>query len=87
MSVKVGDKVYLVAHAYYHVLGEVTEVLGVRRVALKDASYVYSCRRSWEEFFRDGVKTDTVTHYWGELPDVGYILAVKWNHELPRPKS
>ncbi len=83
MALKVGDKVYLTAHAYFHYLGEVSEILGTRRVALVKASKIHSCQRNWEAFFRDGVKNDTKSDYVGNVLDVGYIDAIEWNHELP----
>lgn len=87
MSIKIGDKVYLTAHAYFHYLGEVTEILGVRRVALKNASKIHSCSRSWEDFFRNGCKEDTTSNYVGNVLDVGYIDAIEWLHDLPKPKK
>ena len=86
MAMKVGDKVYLFVHAYYHILGEVTEILGVRRVALRNASLIWSCRRDWEQFFRDGCKNDTTSHYVGDVTDVGYFMACAWHHELLKLK-
>jgi hypothetical protein len=87
MSVKVGDKVYLIAHAYFHFLGEVSEILGVRRVSLLNASRIHSCSRSWELFFRDGCKDDTRSDYVGTVKDVSYITAEEWKHALPEPKK
>jgi hypothetical protein len=87
MSLKVGDKVYLEAHAYFHYLGEVSEVLGVRRVALKNASKIHNCKRPWEDFFRDGCKDDTKYDYVGNVLDTGYVDAIEWKHDLPKPKK
>jgi hypothetical protein len=86
MSVEVGMKVYVEAHAYHHYLGEVSEVLGIRRIALINASKVISCRRGWEDFFAQGCQNDTTTQYVGTVLDCGYIDVIAWNHDLPRPK-
>jgi hypothetical protein len=65
----------------------VTEILGTRRLALKDASKIHNCQRSWELFFRDGCKSDTRYDYVGNVLDVGYIDVIEWNHDLPKPKE
>jgi hypothetical protein len=87
MAIAIGDKVYLEVHAYHHYLGEVSEILGTRRVALINASKIHNCSRSWEEFFRDGAGTDTTYDYVGDVLDAGYIDAIRWRHELPKPKK
>jgi hypothetical protein len=87
MAIHVGDKVYLRAHAYCHYLGEVSEILGVRRVSLKNASIVYSCARGWEDFFRDGCGNDTKSFYVGNVLDTGYYSCEEWQHPLPKPKT
>jgi hypothetical protein len=83
MAVKVGERYYFIAHAYFHYLGTVSEVLGVRRVALRDAIQVHSHSGNWTEFFRRGITTGTKYDVIGDIPDVGYIAAIAWKHELP----
>lgn len=85
--IKVGDKIYALAHCYYHILGEVSEVLGVRRVALKNAVQVHSCQRNWTLFFADGFRSDTNFDVIGDVPDIGYMYAVAWNHEIPKARK
>lgn len=87
MAVHVGQKVYVEAHAYFHYLGEVSEILGTRRIALKNASKIHNCQRPWEAFFREGAKRDTRYDYVGNVLDVGYIDVIEWKHELPLPKE
>lgn len=88
MALKVGDKVYLIAHAYYHYLGEIAEVLGMRQVALKDASrIVASVPNDIEELHRTGVTAKTTTKYVGNVPSVSFISAEEWRHDLPRAKK
>ena len=82
---RVGEKYYIMAHAYHHVCGEVAELLGPRSVVLKDAVLVHSCGRSWSEFFRDGFKDDT---QYDPIPDgaevTGTFLAVPFAHPVPQ---
>lgn len=87
MSIKVGDRVYLIVHAYHHYIGEVVEILGVRRVALGNASKIHSCNRGWEEFFLEGIGDDTRYDYVGGMPDLAYMIAHEWNHDLPGAKK
>lgn len=82
--VEVGKRYYFIAHAYYHLIGEVTAILGVRRVALKDVIQVHSCPRPWTLFFRDGCKGDTRFDTIGETAEVGYLMAHAWHHEIPK---
>ncbi len=84
---KVGDKVYIISHAYHHYIGEVTEVLGVMRVALKNAIKVHSCPRNIEDFFSSGCKADTNYDYVGVKPDVRYFDSTAWNHKIPGPNK
>ncbi len=82
---EVGKRYYFIAHAYHHFIGEVVEILGVKRVVLNNVVRVQSCRRGWTEFFRDGMKEDTTYTVWTdghELPD--WISATPWPHPIPR---
>lgn len=84
MAVEVGDVVYLQAHAYLRLIGRVSAVLGQRRVALSQASKVYSDDGNDEEFFTRGVDpASTRTAYVGEVPDVAYLAAFAFPFELP----
>ncbi len=85
---KVGDRVYILLHAYHHLVGEVAEVLGYRSVRLTNVAWIYSCQRDWTAFFRDGPGNDTVYHSWpdGEVHD--YLAAFDWKHPLfPRKEE
>lgn len=83
MSIEVGKRYYFVAHAYFHYVGTVTEVLGIRRVALADVVQVHSCGRSWTDFFKDGFKADTRYDVIGTVPDLTYLWAIAWAHKIP----
>lgn len=88
MAVEKGKTYYFIAHAYWHFIGEVTEILGVRRVACRRVIQVHSCQRDWTRFFREGVKkSDTKFDVIGETPDMGYIVAHAWNHPIPESKN
>jgi hypothetical protein len=80
---KPGDKLYLISHPYYHYLGEVVEVLGVRRVALRDVVQVHSDGRGWTAFFAQGVGPQTKYDVIGDAPDVGYLACFAWRHPIP----
>ena len=83
---KVGDKFYFYVHAYHHVVGEVAEFLGPKTAVLKNPVWVYSCRRGWTEFFKDGIrKDDTVFHHLPDGTEVsGWFMACPWNHPIPK---
>ena len=78
--VEIGKSYYFIQHAYYHIVGEVTEIIGVRRVALKNAVKIHSCKRNWTEFLKDGFKKDTQFDVIGNIADTSYISAYEWNH-------
>jgi hypothetical protein len=84
--VKAGDRAYFVAHPYYHFLGEVVEVLGMRRVALRNVVQVHSDSRGWTQFFAQGVGTQTKYDIIGDSPDVGYLFCHAWPHPIPTEK-
>lgn len=84
MALQVGDKVYIIVHPYYHFLGEVTEILGVRRAAFQNMVQIHSDSRGWSQFFAKGVGKETRYDVIGESPDVGYLLAHRWNHPIPK---
>lgn len=81
---KIGEKYYLMAHAYHHVCGTVVELHGSRTVVLNNCVIVHSCERSWTEFFRDGFKDDT---RYDVIPDgtevSGQFIACPWPHAIP----
>lgn len=87
-GVKKGDVVYLWAHAYLRLIGRVEEVLGQRRVSLSSASKVIDDSGGDEEFFRRGVDPSaTRTAYVGDAPDVAYLAAFAFPHDLPSRKK
>ena len=79
---EIGKKYYIITHAYWHVVGEVVEVISPRTVRLKNVRFVYSCNRDWTKFFAEGFKSDTTFHNW---PDGIFtaVNAIEWNHEIP----
>ena len=85
---EVGKPYYIYAHAYHHVIGEVEEIHSLSRVRLKRVVWVYSCKRGWTEFFRDGIRRDdTVFHHLPDGTEVnGFFMAVPWNHDIPEPR-
>lgn len=88
MSVKVGDVVYLWAHAYLRLVGRVEAVLGQRRVSLSQASKILGDDGGDEAFFARGVAPGvTKTAYVGNVRDVGYLAAFDFPFTLPsRPE-
>lgn len=75
------------AHAYLRMVGRVEAVLGQRRVSLSDASKILDDSRGDEEFFARGITRETKTAYVGNVPDVGYLGAFEFAHELPKRKK
>ena len=86
MSIKVGDKVLLVVHAYHVLIGEVSEILpGVRRVALKGTVRPLSDpRNDLSAFLADGFTNQTSYAYLGNVPDTSYLYAVEWTKSIPK---
>lgn len=81
--VEIGKCYYFVAHAYYHYIAEVTEIIGVRRVATRNTIQLHSCPRGWSEFLRNGCQTDTNYSVIGEIAEVSFIIAIPWKHDVP----
>lgn len=83
-KVQVGKFYYFIVHAYHHVIAEVVEITGKREVVVGPGAWVYSCRRDWTAFFKDGPKNDTVIKRFppGQFE---YLAAFAWNHALPEP--
>lgn len=84
MSIQVGHRYYFIVHAYHHFLGEVVEVTGKKSCSLRLASKIHSCGRGWEEFFRDGCKSDTRHDFIGDVEEIdGWMFVKEWTHKLP----
>ncbi len=84
---KVGQTYYFITHAYYHYLGEVAEILGVRRVACRRVVQIHSDSRTWTEFFRVGCRDGkTKLDVIGEAADMSYIAAFVWHHDIPEER-
>lgn len=82
---KVGQRYYIISHAYYHYVGEVTEV-NPNGVVMRNVCQVHRCQRGWTEFFRTGFGKDTT---YDVLPDGGGYNVINywpWPHEIPRGK-
>lgn len=85
---EVGKKYYIIAHAYYHVVGEVVE-LTPRGVKLKNVAQVHSCRRRWTEFLKKGFADDTDYDIWpdGTIIPIVSLPAIPWDHEIPTKRK
>lgn len=80
---EVGKKYYIIAHAYWHYVGEVVEVLGPKTVKLKNVRYVHRCQRTWTDFFAQGIKNDTTYFVWPDGTVVTAIIFTPWEHKIP----
>lgn len=83
-EIRPGDKLYIIAHAYWHYLAEVVEV-GPRGLYCRNIRQIHSCKRGWTEFFRDGAKKDTTYFVFpdGWLP-IGLMPGpFRWEHPIP----
>lgn len=82
---KPGDKVYVIAHAYWHFVAEVVEVLP-RFVRVRNCRQVHACKRGWTAFFAEGFKRDTTYFCWpdGTWLPIGTLPVAPWNHEIPK---
>lgn len=81
-KVQVGKRYYFIIHAYHHVIADVVEITGKREVVTGPNYWIYSCKRDWTLFFKDGAKEDTVFRIFppGEFE---YIAAFVWEHDFP----
>ena len=84
---EVGKKFYIIAHAYWHVIGEVVEVVGPKTVVLRNVVYVYSSRKNWTEFFKKGIGTGDTYDIWPDGTTVTAIIHIPWEHEIPTVKK
>jgi hypothetical protein len=82
--IEIGQKYYIVAHVYYHFVGEVIAVTP-RTVTLKNVCQVHACRRDWSAFFAEGFRADTSYDVWpdGTVVPIGLQYA-PWPHAIPR---
>ena len=84
----VGERWYIVQHAYYHYVGTITSILGPKHVTLKDCVRVHSCSRNFTGFFDDGFKNDTVYTHWPDDTECsGWIVAAPFPHPIPEKKK
>lgn len=83
---KVGEKRFIVAHAYYHFVGEIAEVLGKNHFVLKGAVRVHYDQRGFGEFFAKGFLEGTTQYaVWGDDTEVSGVIASRpWPHAIPR---
>ncbi len=79
---KVGGKYYIISHAYFHYLGEVTEILGPKMVALKHVVQIHSSKKSWTKFFTDGLGPDDSFDVMADMPMCSVINAFEWAHPI-----
>lgn len=85
-KVVVGGTYYFIVHAYHHVIATVVEITGKREVVVGPGAWVYSCRRPWTAFFRDGAGNDTTCR---DFPpgEFEYVAAFRWDHPIPKDQS
>lgn len=84
---QVGQKYYIIAHAYYHYVGEVASVIGPKTVELRNVCQVHSCRRNWTDFFANGFANDTQFDVWPDGLTVQAISFAPWHHEIPTKRK
>ena len=84
---KVGQKYYIITHAYYHVVGEVTAVISPKLVSLKNVVLVYSSSRSWTDFFKSGFAKGDRFDVTTDMANCSVINAWDWPHPIPKEKS
>lgn len=83
---EIGKAYYLVAHAYYHFIGIVTEVYGPNRVKLGRCVRVLASTygRDWQKFFEAGChRPETEYSVLPEGKVVIFFDATPWHHEVP----
>ena len=73
-----GKRYYVIAHAYFHYVGEVVRVIGPKTVELRNVCQVHSCGRNWTEFFRGGIGEDTKYDVWPDGLVVSAIAFLPW---------
>lgn len=83
---EVGKKYYVISHAYYHYVGEVTEV-NPRGVKMRNVVQVHGCDRGWTEFFKDGFKADTRYDVVPDGTGLSVIDYFPWGHDIPTEKG
>lgn len=83
---KIGDKIYYITHAYYHYVGEITEILGVRRCAFKNVVQIHSDSKNWTEFFKNGITSTTKFDVMPDSPDDTFFKCFIWKHKIPKEK-
>ena len=84
---EVGQKYYIIAHAYWHFVGEVAEVIGPKTVKLKNVCQVHLCGRNWSAFFASGFGNDTKFDSWPDGTTISAIFFAPWEHQIPSRKS
>lgn len=80
---EVGKRYYIITHAYYHFIVEISEILGPMRAKFGRRERVHSCRRGWTEFYHDGAKDDTEFSIWPEGGAAVFLDVSPWPHEFP----
>jgi hypothetical protein len=85
-KVVVGGVYYFIVHAYHHFIAEVVEITGRREVVVGPQAWIYSCRRDWTKFFRDGALKDTTSRTFppGQYE---YLAAFRWKHPIPEDRQ
>lgn len=80
---QVGDKLYIITHAYWHVIGEIEAIITPRMVSLKNVVMIYSSNKSWQEFFAKGISKGDKYWHVPDMPDCSIIDSFKWDHDIP----
>ncbi len=84
---KVGKRYYIISHAYYHYIGEVTKVKTDRLVSLTNVVQVISSQRNWTDFFSKGIQNGDNYHIIGDMPNCQVINSYEWPHEIPKERK
>jgi hypothetical protein len=86
VATRVDETYYFVVHAYYHIIGTVSEITGKRSCDLINVRKIKPSNMSWTKLFSEGVVEDCDV-----LPDgvdiAGWIVKVPWKHPVPNPKK
>lgn len=83
---KIGQKYYVISHAYFHYVGVAVEV-GPRSVVMENIAQVHGCGRDWTSFFAEGFKNDTRYDIIPDGAEFSVIDAIPWKHDIPKTKA
>lgn len=82
----VGKAYYFIVSPWLHLIARLDEVTGKQMGRISDVVFVYSCRRDWTAFFRDGPCRDSVLKHFPP-GEISWSAAFDWGHPIPSPES